>query len=76
MAQYEVVPFVARIASKEGISEAATQLKSLINTMAGQGWRYVRMESVEIHQEGTAGCFGFGATPGRVTRFDMAVFEK
>ncbi|WP_437671283.1 hypothetical protein [Sorangium sp. So ce131] len=55
---------------------AAEQLRVLINAKAAEGWRYVRLESVEIHQDGTAGCFGIGATPSRLIRFDMAVFEK
>lgn len=76
MAQYEVVPFIARIESKQGVNAAADQLKGLINEYAAKGWRYLQIESIEIHQAGSAGCFGIGATPGTVTRFDMAVFEK
>jgi hypothetical protein len=76
MAQYEVVPFVATIANNEGITVAAGQLQALINSRAAAGWRYLRLESVEIIKAGTNGCFGLGATPSTVTRFDMAVFER
>lgn len=76
MPQYDVVPFVAKIGNREGVGAAAEQLRALINAKAADGWRYVRLESVEIHQDGTAGCFGIGATPSRLIRFDMVVFEK
>lgn len=76
MAQYEVVPFMARISNQEGVSAAAEQLKGLINKHAAQGWKYVRIESIVIDKEGTAGCFGLGSTPGSTTRFDMVVFER
>lgn len=76
MAQYEVVPFVAKIGSQEGVGAAAAQLKTLINEYSGKGWQYMRVESVEINQAGNAGCFGFGATPGSVTRYDMVVFQR
>ena len=75
-ARYKAVPFVARIESTEDVGAAASQLERLINKYAAEGWKYVRVESVEINQAGDAGCFGIGATPGAVIRYDMVVFER
>jgi len=84
--QYKVVPFIANVKSGQGAEVAAGQLQTLINDHAMQGWKYLRLENIEIiiHDPGTAGskgCFGFGATSGiprsqTTTRFDMAVFVK
>lgn len=84
--QYKVVPFIANIQSGQGADEAAEQLQALINEHGKQGWKYLRLENIEIiiHDpgtEGTKGCFGIGATPGispsqTTTRYDMAVFGK
>jgi hypothetical protein len=78
--QYTVVPFVANIGKGQGAQAAADQLAQLINQHASQGWRYCRMENVEIniHDPGTKGCFGFGAVAPsqRTTRFDFVVFES
>jgi len=52
----------------------------LINKEAAQGWEFISLENIEIvvTNPGDKGCFGIGATPetSRVTRFDMAVFQK
>lgn len=74
--QYKVVPFVASVGTQEGSAAAAGQLEELINEMAGQGWEYVSLESVETYVAGSKGCFGIGATPGVATSFSMAVFRK
>jgi hypothetical protein len=52
------------------------QLEQLIQTWAESGWEYVRLESVETFVAGNNGCFGFGATPGRMTSYSMVVFRK
>jgi len=74
------------VKSGQGAEVAADQLQTLINDHAMQGWKYLRLENIEIiiHDPGTTGskgCFGFGATPGippsqTTTRYDMAVFVK
>jgi hypothetical protein len=84
--QYKVVPFIANVRSGQGAEVAADQLQTLINDHAIQGWKFLRLENVEIiiRDPGTAGskgCFGIGATPGltpseNTTRYDMAVFVK
>lgn len=76
MAQYDVIPFVAKVGVAESESAAAAQLRDLVNKQAQQGWKFIGLQSVETHQAGSSGCFGIGATPGTVNRFDMAVFEK
>ena len=80
MLTYKVVPFVANIQKGQGSQAAAEQLADLINGEAQQGWRYQRMENVEIiiHDPGNKGCFGFGAVaPSQQTlRFDMVVFAR
>ena len=78
--KYQVVPFIANIQKGQGAQDAATQLQSLVSQQAAGGWRYLRLENIEIniHDPGSKGCFGFGAVPPSqaTTRYDMAVFEK
>lgn len=74
---YKVIPFVASIdANKGNADHAAKQLESLINDLANQGWKYVRLESVTTFVLPDAGCFGFGGKPGFNTNYQMVVFEK
>jgi len=73
---FKVVPFVASVGTLEGSQQAAAQLEQLIQTWAENGWEYVRLESVETFVAGNNGCFGFGATPGRMTSYSMVVFRK
>lgn len=75
-AEYHVVPFVASIGLAQGAQEAASQLQQLIQSLASQGWEYVRLESVTTYVSGNPGCFGFGATASRITTFSMAVFRR
>lgn len=76
---YKVLPFVANIQKGQGAEVAADQLAHLINGQLSSGWRYQRMESLEIivTDPGDKGCFGFGARPSsqQVIRYDMVVFE-
>lgn len=78
--RYEVVPFVANITKGQGANEAAEQLQKLIFEKAGDGWRFIRLENIEInvHDPGNKGCFGLGAVaPSQTTtRYDMAVFQR
>jgi hypothetical protein len=75
-AEYKVVPFVAAINLQEGSQHVAAQLEQLIQTWAQSGWEYVRLESVATYVAGSNGCFGLGATPGRMTSYSMVVFQK
>jgi len=73
---YRVVPFVASINMHDGAGAAAKQLQAMIAQQAGEGWEYVRLENVETHIAGSAGCFGLGATPERTVSVSMIVFRK
>lgn len=89
---YKVVPFNADLMKGEGTGKAATQLESLINQNAAQGWSYKGLETLQTVVTtpavaaipGTNGCAGFGATPGTpgiparrdVIEVYVAVFEK
>lgn len=79
--KYKVVPVLTNVLESEGSQGAARQLEQLINTEAAQGWRFVSLESTEIIFTTPAvkgGCFGPASTPesNRITRYDMAIFEK
>lgn len=75
--EYKVVPFVASIDPKKGTSNhVADQLESLITAYQGNGWNYVRLESVTTYVQPELGCFGLGAKPGYTTTNQMVVFSK
>lgn len=74
--EYKVVPFNAVIRQKDGASQAASQLQSLIDTMKAEGWEYVDMANVDTYVEGTSGCLGIGAKPGYSASVAVVVFKK
>lgn len=74
--EYKVVPFNAVIGQKDGASQAASQLQSLIDTMKADGWEYVEMANIDTYVEGTSGCLGFGAKPGYNAAVAAVVFKK
>ena len=45
--EYKVVPFNAVIGQKDGASQAANQLQSLIDKMKAEGWEYVEMANID-----------------------------
>ncbi len=67
--EYRVVPFVAKIPENAGAGVAAGQLQEVIQYWGQSEWQYVRLETVETHIAGSAGCFGLGATPPKITAF-------
>lgn len=89
---YKVVPFNADLIKGEGTSKAATQLETLINQQAADGWGYRGLETLETvvttppvaSIPGSNGCAGIGATPGTpgvparrdVIEVYVAVFER
>lgn len=89
---FRVIPFKADIVAGEGQSKAASQLEQLINQQLTEGWRFLRLESMQTVQTtpgraavpGNNGCLGFGATPGTPAVPDrresflvyVAVFER
>lgn len=78
--EYKVVPVDVSVLEQEGVDAVAKRVETLINKEAAQGWEFISLENIEIvvTNPGDKGCFGIGATPetSRVTRFDMAVFQK
>ena len=73
---YKVIPFLAAVDNKQGAEAASSQLEELINKFSGEGWEYLRMETVETFVAGSSGCFGLGAQPGVMTSYSMIVFKK
>jgi len=74
--EYKVLPFVASIETKENSKQVANQLEDLIQNLANQGWKYIRLESVITFVKPETGCFGLGAKPGYTTSRQMIVFAK
>ena len=74
--EYRVVPFSADVGSHEGGSEAASNLESLIQKMAADGWEFVDFEQVQTYKAGSSGCFGFFATEGETFTITMVIFRK
>lgn len=75
MATYKVVPFIGKIKSSQSAGEVSSQLESLINGHAAQGWTLDQIQSVNI--EVKPGCLAglFGAKEVYV-KFDQVVFKK
>ena len=75
--EYKVIPFVPSInRNKENSREVAKQLEDIIANYNNEGWRYIRLESVETYVIPDTGCFGLGAKPGYVAYRQMLVFSK
>ena len=75
--EYKVIPFVPAInRNKENSKEVARQLESIIENYTIQGWKYLRLESVQTFILPDLGCFGFGAKPGYNAYRQMIVFSK
>jgi hypothetical protein len=76
--EYRVVTFLPTVDRSEGAAGAAKQLEELINSHAGQRWKFQGLENVEmvVTTAGSSGCMGFGAVPptSQVTTYNMAVF--
>lgn len=75
MAKYKVVPFIGKIKSSQSAGEVSSQLESVINQHASQGWTLDQIQSVNI--EVKPGCLAglFGAKESYV-KFDQIVFKQ
>jgi hypothetical protein len=71
--EYTVVPFVAAVGRKGTASHAASQLETLIQSYARNGWEYVRLEQVETYVGEWV--FGFGGTPGHATHTHVSAWS-
>lgn len=74
--EYKVVPFNANLTQDDSADVAARQLQHLIQSMQGEGYEYVSMESVDTNVAGTNGCLGIGAKPGYSATVAVVVFRK
>ncbi|OSY89137.1 hypothetical protein WH52_00315 [Tenacibaculum holothuriorum] len=75
--EYKVVPFYPVInREKDNTKKVAKQLEDIIENFSNQGWKYIRLESVETHISPIPGCFGFGSKPGFKAYRRMIVFSK
>ena len=75
MATYKVVPFIGKIKSGQSAADVSTQLQSILNVEASQGWELDQIQAVNI--EVKPGCLAgiFGAKEVYV-KFDQVVFRK
>jgi hypothetical protein len=75
MYQYIIVPFQGQLKSGQGVQDVSTQLQSLVNHYASQGWEFCELGSVNIAV--APGCLS-GLLGTRVTyvRHDQVVFRK
>lgn len=73
--QYKVVAFMGSTKGKQGADTVATQLTTLINSEATNGWELFQMGDVNI--EVAPGCLA-GLFGQKVTyiRYDQIVFRK
>ena len=75
--EYKVIPFTPSInRNKENSKQVAQQLEEIIENYNNQGWKYVRLESVQTYIIPDPGCFGLGAKPGFTAYRQMIVFSK
>jgi hypothetical protein len=74
--EYRVVPFSADVSSHQGGPAAASDLQSLINSEASNGWEFVDFEQVQTYKAGSSGCFGtsIGATEPETFTVTMVIF--
>jgi len=66
---YKIVPF-------NQVADPAAELKRIIDSETGNGYRYAGHEYNDKMQPGSSGCFGIGATPPTTVHVGFVVFEK
>ena len=75
--EYKVIPFIPTIdRNKENSIKVAKELETKIANYSNEGWKYVRLESVQTYIVPDPGCFGLGAKPGFTAYRQMIVFSK
>jgi hypothetical protein len=73
---YKIVPFSAALSNTEDASHLAAQVESIISSYVSDGWDYVDIHQLQTFKAGSAGCFGFGATPPTTVATEFIVFRK
>ena len=73
--QYQVVPFIGQIKSKQSAGDVSVQLQGIINQYAAQGWEFYELNDVNI--EVRPGCIAslFGARVAYI-QFDQLIFRR
>jgi hypothetical protein len=73
--QYKVVPFIGHIKGSQSSTDVASQIESVINQYAGQGWEFCQLSNANI--EVKPGCIAglLGAKLSYV-QFDQLIFRK
>jgi len=66
---YKVVPFHLS-------KNVSSELQSIIDIESVNGYKYVNHQYSDKLKPGSAGCFGFGATPDTIIHVGFVVFEK
>jgi len=73
--KYKTVAFMGVLKSSQGASEVASQLESLINENAAEGWEFYQLGSVNI--EVKPGCLaGFLGRDSDYVRYDQIIFRR
>ena len=73
---YKVVPFQAHISNTGSGQDLATGLQQIINQETANGWSFVQIQELTTSIAGSAGCFGFNATPGTTVSMSVLIFRK
>ncbi len=72
---YKVVPFVGKIKGSGSAGEVSSQLQSVINSVAAEGWELVTMADVGI--EVSPGCIaGLLGSKTSYQRYDQLIFRR
>jgi hypothetical protein len=66
---YKVVPFGRA-------KDVSSELQSIIDSEAVNGFKYVNHQYSDKLNPGTAGCFGIGAQPATTIHIGFVIFEK
>ena len=74
--QYKVVPFAAAVANNQNATAIASHIESIIGSYTSSGWEYVGIHQLQTFKAGSAGCFGFGATPAITITTEFVVFRQ
>lgn len=73
---YKVIPYVANITNKGKANDIAVGVENRITAMVAEGWEFVQIQELTTYQAGSSGCFGFGATPGRMVSVSVLIFKQ
>ena len=71
----KVIPFMGHIRTNQGASDVSSQLESLINQHAVDGWKFYELDEVNVAV--TPGCLaGLFGRPTKYTEYDQVIFRR